>query len=248
MIVNEVLPAHDADAVTRGVARRRHASAGSTLPTCGRSWQSARPLRNRRRPTASCPISRSLRCAASTRWRTFDVAADHPGDVARRSRSGTEAVEAVHDPREAPELLLTAKTQRWTPEEMLRVLVDFEIVGELSLGGASGGWGGCMRTCARERAPENVRKPVAPACPKRLLEDSRLSSIRSSDDPRRRSCLERKVPTYPSEMVPLPIDGATADLRVSGPRRRRPSRTTPTPFGAHQHDPRGSALGPWPAV
>jgi hypothetical protein len=43
-------------------------------------------------------------------------------------------------------VLLTAKTQRWTPEEMLRVLVDFEIAGELSLGRASGGLGS-PRTC-----------------------------------------------------------------------------------------------------
>ena len=29
--------------------------------------------------------------------------------------------------RQAPQVLLTAKTQRWTPEETLRVLVDTEI-------------------------------------------------------------------------------------------------------------------------
>lgn len=38
----------------------------------------------------------------------------------RRLRMGTIR-------RQAPEVLLTAKTQRWTPEETLRVLVDAEI-------------------------------------------------------------------------------------------------------------------------
>ena len=48
--------------------------------------------------------------------------------AARRPRSRAETAEAVRrSAATAPEVLLTAKTQRWAPEETLRVLVEPEI-------------------------------------------------------------------------------------------------------------------------
>lgn len=51
------------------------------------------------------------------------TAAALPGDI----EAGLKRLKLSTIRREAPDVLLTAKTQRWTPEETLRVLVDMEI-------------------------------------------------------------------------------------------------------------------------
>ena len=45
----------------------------------------------------------------------------------RRSGRGLRRLKLAAVRRTAPEVLLTAKTQRWTPEEVLRTLVEAEI-------------------------------------------------------------------------------------------------------------------------
>ena len=47
--------------------------------------------------------------------------------LAARPRRRAAPPEAGRDAPHRPELLLTAKTQRWTPEEVLRTLVEAEI-------------------------------------------------------------------------------------------------------------------------
>lgn len=51
------------------------------------------------------------------------TAAPLPADI----EAGLKRLKLSTIRRQAPEVLLTAKTQRWTPEETLRVLVDLEI-------------------------------------------------------------------------------------------------------------------------
>ena len=85
-----------------------------------------RPTPGRRgtRWSSSCPSSRSARC------RTTPSAGCHDrGRAAAGSRPdrGPAAAETGRDARLAPELLLTARTQRWAPEELLRTLVEAEI-------------------------------------------------------------------------------------------------------------------------
>lgn len=55
--------------------------------------------------------------------RTTTTAAPLPDDL----EAGLKRLKLSAIRRQAPELLLTAKTQRWTPEETLRVLVELEI-------------------------------------------------------------------------------------------------------------------------
>jgi DNA replication protein DnaC len=52
------------------------------------------------------------------------TAAPLPGDI----EAGLKRLKLSTIRRQAPDVLLTARTQRWTPEETLRVLVDLEIV------------------------------------------------------------------------------------------------------------------------
>ena len=74
--------------------------------------------------SSSCPSSRSARC------RTTPSAGCHDrGHAAAGPRPdrGPAAAETGRDAPARPELLLTARTQRWAPEELLRTLIEAEI-------------------------------------------------------------------------------------------------------------------------
>ena len=51
----------------------------------------------------------------------------HAATAGRRPERRAPAAEARRDAPPGPELLITAKTQRWNPEEFLRTLIDAEI-------------------------------------------------------------------------------------------------------------------------
>jgi DNA replication protein DnaC len=55
------------------------------------------------------------------------MAATTPGPLAADLEHGLRRLKLASMRRVAPELLVTAKTQRWTPEELLRSLVEIEI-------------------------------------------------------------------------------------------------------------------------
>ena len=75
------------------------------------------------RSSSSCPPSRSGRCR-TTRSEACRAAAPPPlaPDLAAGLRRELAAMRQL-----APELLVTAKTQRWAPEELLRTLIDAEL-------------------------------------------------------------------------------------------------------------------------
>ena len=56
---------------------------------------------------------------------TARTAPELPADLA----AGLRRLKLAAIRRLAPEVLLTAKTQRWAPEELLRTLVEAEIAG-----------------------------------------------------------------------------------------------------------------------
>ena len=82
-------------------------------------WTPTRSPGRRRRGdvmTTTQPVTHQTRCPTSG-------PADLPADL----DAGLRRLKLAAVRRTAPEVLLTAKTQRWTPEEVLRTLVEAEI-------------------------------------------------------------------------------------------------------------------------
>ena len=74
---------------------------------------------------SSCPSSRSARCRTTRSAGCHDRGRAAAGPRPQPKGCGRLKLAAMR--RLAPELLLTARTQRWAPEELLRTLVEAEI-------------------------------------------------------------------------------------------------------------------------
>ena len=125
--LNTLRAAHGDQAfLARWTGRSR--SAGGEPPTCGPSSPPGPESPNRARPgTRWCSTCRSCR---SGRCPTTPSAGCHDrGRAGARAgpRRGLRRLKLAAMRQLAPELLVTAKTQRWAPEELLRTLVEAEI-------------------------------------------------------------------------------------------------------------------------
>src|SRR5947209_5562233 len=115
----------------RSAHRRRGEPAGRAA---GAGRQLLRALRRRHAPRAVEPRHRGPRRGRSAANRPRHVRVDRGGAMSAPAPSlapdlaaGLRRLKVAAVRRLAPEVLVTAKTQRWAPEELLRTLIDAEI-------------------------------------------------------------------------------------------------------------------------